>query len=331
MILDLKAFMNRERPHWEELERILEGMTADPDRPLSLSEVERVHHLYHRAASSLSKVRSVPIGDDDKQHLESLVARAHVELHDTRAVVHRWSLIRWLSCDFPAAVQRHRRALGLAVLVTAVGALFGTYSLAVDPEAKSDLLPFEHLLGNPAERVRAEESGANRAMEAHHSEFAASLMVNNISVSLRALAFGLFWGAGTLSILFYNGVILGAVFFDYIRAGQSAFLLGWLLPHGSVEIPAILIAGQAGLVLGHALLGWGDATGLRERLRRIGPDLVSLIAGASLLLVWAGIVEAFLSQYHEPTIPYALKIALGGVELTLLLYYLLGRAPRPSA
>jgi len=36
---------------------------------------------------------------------------------------------------------------------------------------------------------------------------------------------------------------------DYIRAGQTKFLVGWLLPHGSFEIPAILIAGQAGLIL----------------------------------------------------------------------------------
>ena len=43
--------------------------------------------------------------------------------------------------------------------------------------------------------------------------------------------------------------ILGAVAVDYVADGQTRFLLGWLLPHGAIEIPAILIAGQAGLVL----------------------------------------------------------------------------------
>jgi hypothetical protein len=33
-------------------------------------------------------------------------------------------------------------------------------------------------------------------------------------------------------------------------------------------------------------------------------------------------VEAFLSQYHEPVIPYDLKIGLGLVELTLLTLFL---------
>ena len=40
------------------------------------------------------------------------------------------------------------------------------------------------------------------------------------------------WGVGTIIMLFYNGVILGAVAVDYIRAGQTKFLLGWLMPHG---------------------------------------------------------------------------------------------------
>jgi hypothetical protein len=40
------------------------------------------------------------------------------------------------------------------------------------------------------------------------------------------------------------------------------------------------------------------------------------------MLVWAGFVEAFLSQYHEPVVPYSVKIAFGCVELTLLTAFL---------
>ena len=141
------------------------------------------------------------------------------------------------------------------------------------------------------------------------------------------------WGLGTLVLLFYNGVILGMVALDYALAGESVFLLGWLLPHGAVEIPAILLAGQAGLVLGSAMIGWGRSETLRERLRSVSADLVALICGTALLLVWAGIVEAFLSQYHEPVIPYFLKILLGVVEMGILGTYLWrsGRRSEPPA
>ena len=123
-------------------------------------------------------------------------------------------------------------------------------------------------------------------------------------------------------MLFYNGVILGAVALDYVLAGETAFLLGWLLPHGVIEIPAIVLAGQAGLVLAGALIGWGRSISLKERLRNISGDLVTLIMGVAVMLIWAGIVEAFFSQYHEPVIPYEVKIGFGVLEFILLILFL---------
>ncbi len=49
---------------------------------------------------------------------------------------------------------------------------------------------------------------------------------------------------------------------------------------------------------------------------------MTLIFGVAILLVWAGFIEAFLSQYHEPVIPYSVKIAFGCVELALLVFFL---------
>jgi uncharacterized membrane protein SpoIIM required for sporulation len=155
------------------------------------------------------------------------------------------------------------------------------------------------------------------------------LMTHNTRVSVLTLALGMTWAVGTILLLFYNGVVMGAICVDYITDGQSAFLAGWLLPHGSVEIPAILIAGQAGLVLGGALIGWGKRTPLRERLRVVTPDLATLIGGVAVMLIWAGLIESFFSQYHEPVLPYAVKIGFGLIELGLLSVFLLraGREP----
>jgi uncharacterized membrane protein SpoIIM required for sporulation len=75
-------------------------------------------------------------------------------------------------------------------------------------------------------------------------------------------------------------------------------------------------------MLALALIGRGQRIPLRARLRAVSNDLVTLIFGVGLLLVWAGFVEAFLSQYHEPLIPYSAKIALGLVELVLLFLFL---------
>ena len=40
------------------------------------------------------------------------------------------------------------------------------------------------------------------------------------------------------------------------------------------------------------------------------------------MLVWAGLVESFVSQYHQPVLPYALKIGFGVCELAALTAFL---------
>ncbi|UCE55621.1 MAG: stage II sporulation protein M, partial [Desulfobacterales bacterium] len=179
-----------------------------------------------------------------------------------------------------------------------------------------------HLQGDPSERVAHEEITDKDRLEGFKAAFSSQLMTHNTRVSIFTLALGVTWGIGTAMMLFYNGVILGAVALDYLLAGETRFLLGWLLPHGSIEIPAILLAGQAGLILAGTLIGWGQAVSLKMRLRKISADLVTLIIGVALMLVWAGIIEAFFSQYHEPVLPYEIKIGFGVLELILLALFL---------
>lgn len=322
MIIDLEKFLAAERSHWGELERLLNRMEADPAHAMDLNQAKQFHYLYERTSADLAKVATFASEPELRGYLESLVARAYGEIHETREKPHRLAPVHWFFNTFPQTFRRHVRAFWLSVAITVVGCFFGGVAVSLDPEAKEVLMPFSHLQGNPSERVAREERAGEDHLAGHKATFSTALMTHNTKVSIFTLAFGMTWGVGTIIILFYNGVILGAVTADYLLAGEAKFLAGWLLPHGSIEIPAILIAGQAGLLLGGALIGWGKRTSLRARLRASGQDLVTLILGVAVLLVWAGFVEAFLSQYHEPLIPYALKMTLGMMELVLLALFL---------
>jgi uncharacterized membrane protein SpoIIM required for sporulation len=324
MIVDLPRFIAAERPSWTELEAILDLLQAEPGTKLTIDQAKRFHFLYQKVSSDLGRISTFASEPDLRRYLEALTARAYAEIHETRERGRHFRLLRWFFFEFPRVFRRHAGAFYISCAITMVGVLFGSFAVMLDEEAKEAVLPamFANHLGDPAKRVAAEESAQKDRMADHHATFASQLMANNISVSIRALAFGMTYGIGTIVLLFYNGVILGLVGIDYIMAGQSVFLAGWLLPHGAIEIPAILIAGQGGLMLGKALVGWGDRTPLATRLRLLGPDLATLIGGVSVMLVWAGIVESFLSQYHEPVIPYAVKIAFGCVELALLVWFL---------
>jgi uncharacterized membrane protein SpoIIM required for sporulation len=320
MIIDLRRFVAEEQVYWDELGAVLEKLETEPERRLAIDEIQRLHYLYERCSSDLSRLDTFAAEPGLRRYLESLVSRAYSLIHETRAPVK----IRWRSAllALPRAFRRHPGAFRLCVGVTLLGCLFGWFALRVDPRNKAILMPFEGLQAPPSERVAQEERAREDRLRGRKASFAAQLMTHNAQVTIMAMASGVTFGVGTLVLLFYNGVILGAVATDYIAGGQGVFLAGWLLPHGAIEIPAILLGGQAGFILAGALIGWGDRTTRVERLRAVASDLVAIVAGAGVLLVWAGLVEAFVSQYHQPVIPYALKIAFGLCELAALSLFL---------
>jgi uncharacterized membrane protein SpoIIM required for sporulation len=323
MIVDLKQFIERERSTWEELDQMLSRIEDATLLRLTLQEVQRLHYLYERTGAGLIKISTFAAEPNLVRSLESLLTRAYAELQTGRPRTGKLSPRRWLFRTFPKTFREHIRFFWAALLLTIFGALFGGAAVAFDPDAKAAIAPFPHLLQNPAERVQEEEKATNPTLATSKGRFSATLITNNTKVSILALALGVTWGIGTTILLFYNGVVLGAVIVDYVRAGQSLFLMGWLLPHGVVEIPAILIAGQAGLLLGQALIGWNSRENIHQRLRSVTGALVTLITGATLLLIWAGLVEAFFSQYHEPVLPYQFKITFGLIELLALVMFLL--------
>jgi uncharacterized membrane protein SpoIIM required for sporulation len=322
MIVNLERFIAEERVHWDRLEAVLDRLALDHWHTLTLEDARELERLYQRASADLARLATFSAEPETRRHLEGLVARGYAEVHGGKSETTRFRVWPWLAKTLPQTFRRRSRAFVFAVVVTMIGVIFGGLAVAFDPGAKEVIMPFGHLLGDPSERVAKEEAATGNELDGRKARFSGELMTHNTRVTLTAVALGMSWGVGTLILIFYNGVILGAVAVDYVMAGETVFLLGWLLPHGVIEIPAILVGGQSGFVLAGALLGRGQSQRLAGRLRAVMPDVVTLCFGAAVMLVWAGIVESFLSQYHQPVIPYAVKIAFGTIEGAALVWYL---------
>lgn len=324
MILDIQKFIRSRRTEWDEFEAMVADLEAN-SRAFDLDEIRRFHYLYEKTAADLMKLKTFASEPQTRSYLESLIARAYGEMHGSFRRPSLWKQFSKLMAAFPAAIRRHVTLLYLTLGLFSGGLVFGGLALSLDATAKPVLMPFSHLLGDPSERVAEEERQASNEdpMEGGKSTFSAYLMTHNTKVAILTLALGMTFGIGTGVLLFYNGTILGAVIADYILAGETVFLTAWLLPHGSVEIPAILLAGQGGLLLGKALLFAEGRHSLGQRLQMIRDDLIILIAGIAVLLIWAGIIESFMSQYHEPILPYSAKIGFGVVQLSGLVAYVL--------
>ena len=324
MIVNLDHFLNRRRPLWKEYDTLLTQLERDHAMRLTLEDIQRLRRLHETVAGDLVRVRTFATEPETVAFLESLLARGFGFIHESKRFRFRHLNLRRGLTSFPRAVRRHQKLLSLICITFLFGMLVGGVLVRLAPDAKDVLLPFGHLHGDPSERVAMEEEAAMEGgNNFQQGSFAAYLMQNNIRVSILAMVIGILGGIFTLIIVFYNGVILGAVCVDYIMAGEGVFLAGWLLPHGSVEIPAILFGATAGMLIAKAAFIREDRKSFLSRMRSIRPDLLRFMGGVVGLLIWAGIIEAFFSQYHAPILPYSVKIAFGLIQSVLLIVYLM--------
>lgn len=75
---------------------------------------------------------------------------------------------------------------------------------------------------------------------------------NNVTSSLMMMAMGLFFAFFPVFGLIANGVLLGFIFAKYSAFGVSPWLVfaAGILPHGILELPAVLFAAGVGIRLG---------------------------------------------------------------------------------
>lgn len=331
MILDLERFRAQARPRWSKLDELLSALESRPDRRLQPAEAEQLQELYAQTAADLNRVTHGALAPELRQYIERLVARAYAQLYYAPPARSKfWQPRRWLRIftAFPEAFRRQYRHFALAVLITVLGSTLGGLAVLYDPASVDVLLPADYLR-NPGQRVNQEAKGQNRHLDSAQIEaaFSGELITHNIRVALLAAALGVTFGIGTALLLFENGVLLGAVAVRYTQQGFGMFVSAWLLPHGAFEIPSILIAGQAGFYLARLLLRRREDRDMRRAMH----EWLVLIGGLALMLVWAGLMEAFFSQHHAPVLPYGFKVAVGAAELLLLTTYLLLIGRRDSA
>jgi uncharacterized membrane protein SpoIIM required for sporulation len=213
--------------------------------------------------------------------------------------------------------------LGAAAMLA--GAAVGFAAVAANAANARALIPPQFFIERPAARVQQIEGGKERIGSlSQATAFGAYLYTHNIQVSFLTFALGALTFLGGILLLFYNGVILGAVGAQYLLDGAGTFFVAWVGPHGALELPSIVFAGAAGLVAGNALWMPGEA-GRPAALRESFPSVFRMLCACATLLVCAGLIEGSFSQMSARTTPYALKIAVAVALFAAMCVWLFGR------
>lgn len=312
-----------QRGAWERCKELVDKAGRRGLTSLSEGELQEFTTLYREVVADLARAHAYGGSLRLCFHLERLVGEAHNLFYRGRRS--GFSATEWLRSGFPRSFRRHRVLVAVAAALLFVPAFVTYAGVRSDPELGRRFLP-------PQIVTRAEEAGDRlRAGDQYvdippvqMSLFSSQVMTNNLGVAFTAAAGGMLAGLGTLFILIFNGVNLGSVFALYDAHGAGSILWVFVLSHGVLELTAIVVSGAAGLLLARAIIAPGRRT-RGQALREDGREALSLVGGAGVLLVMAGLVEGFVSPAQIPT---PLKLSFAGALAFLLALYLSGLTER---
>src|SRR5438445_8271732 len=301
-------FSATRQARWAELERLLALSQGNGLRGFEAEQIEALGRAYRQVLSDLAIARRDFPDDQLTLWLNGLASRAHLRLY--RAPAPSWrSLAQFFWTDFARRFRAARPYLLVSALLLFGPALVAYLAALLDPTLRDALVP--------ARLRQVMESGTTwTQMEpAVRPGMATLIFTNNIQVSFLAFAGGVVFGLGTVYVLVSNGLSLGAVVGAAQFYGVAPLLWSFISPHGYLELTCIVIAGSAGLMLGHALLRPGLLL-RREALARAARRAVALAVGAAPVLVVAGLIEGFISP-RDLAIPIELAF---GPPAGLILY-----------
>jgi uncharacterized membrane protein SpoIIM required for sporulation len=307
--VDIDRYIQRNDPTWRRLEHLARSASRGVRR-LSDDELIELVDLYQRVSAHLSHARRQYCDPDLNARLSRVLGEARVVIYRPRGKPAA-AIGRFFTETFPAAVWHSRVHLAVAFLcffMPAVG--FGVW-MANSPEALNAAVPPE------LQELIAEEQFEDYYRSDAAQNFAGQVTINNIQVAFLAFALGILAVVGPGFVLALNGMNVGVMAAVMHRAGEGAQFWGLILPHGLLEISAILVAGAAGFRLSWAIVAPGDRT-RTDALREEGLRAVVIVMGLVLSFVTAGFIEGFITPSGLPT---ALRIAVGVAVLVGFVVY----------
>ncbi|AFK23085.1 stage II sporulation protein M [Pyrococcus sp. ST04] len=120
------------------------------------------------------------------------------------------------------------------------------------------------------------------------------IFLNNTRVAVIMTFGGLIFGVVPFLIMLFNGYVVGVVASYVAHTGKSlSTIILSLVPHGIVEIPALLIAGVGGVSWFLEIVhGEGE---IQDRFKRGLKEALKLLAVSIFLLFIAALIEAFIT------------------------------------
>src|SRR5665811_2003281 len=241
------SWLKKRQAHWEKLESLLALVKKQGLHALSRTELRELGLLYRQTATDLSAVRGDQRSAQQARYLNQLLGRAHNAIYSgqKKTLGGMW---KFFAREYPRIFRQFLPYTATATAIFLLGATAGAFLTLSDPDYMREFLP-----PNLVQSIERHEMWTHSIVSIK-PQASSAIMTNNLSVSFMTFAAGITAGLGTLYLLFFNGMMLGVIGVACGNYQMSVPLWSFVIPHGVLELPAIFIAGGAGLRLAQALM-----------------------------------------------------------------------------
>ncbi|MCL2188371.1 MAG: stage II sporulation protein M [Defluviitaleaceae bacterium] len=298
-------FITKHEVHWKALEQITAHVQKKGIKRLSKDEVREFARLFRLASHHMAYAKTHFPHGQILPYLNRLVGTAHNYFY-VREAGAAADIKGYFTRVFPQTVRETWRYSAAATGLFFLGLFFAAfYGVWFD------------MLGNP--QAIANDLGPPEGWDG--TFMSAFFVVNNTTVAINAFVWGIFAGIGTVYVLIYNGLIVGALFgFLHTSGADMTMAYSLILPHGVVELAAIFLSGGAGLMIAKGML----IPGIHSRKHSVimhTRKAVTLLPGIAFLLLIAAVIEGFFTPLAGVS-PVMKLVFAGMTGLGLLLWFI---------
>ncbi len=286
--------------------------------------ISRTAALYRCLCNDITRAESARYTPDLLAYLHGLAGRTHNVLYGAKPLRSSGAL-RLLLVEFPVSLRKNWKLFALSCALFLVPWAIGLFGALHSREFAEQVMPSDQLDAMADMYSQGFHAGRGAGQDAGMFGFYVN---NNVGIAFRCFATGVLFGLGSIFFLIYNGLVIGVATGWVMHAGYGNNIWTFMCGHGPYEITAILIAGGAGLQMGHALVATEGLTRFGS-LRRHARSIVAQVLGAGVMLVIAAVIEGFWSP---SSLPDQVKWTFSGVNCVVVTGFLVfaGRGSREA-
>ena len=311
--MNVQRWIARREPNWKRLDNLLQLAETKGIKYLSAQEIKDLASLYRSVSADLARARTNKVGQILTQDLQKLTSRGYNQVYQG-SKRQEWQQVKeFYLWGFPKIVRESWKYIAIATGIFFLTGIIAWWYGWRDPTFIAITVP-SHLI----EKVQEDGELWMGSIVGIEPLASSNITINNLSVSFGAIAGGITAGLYTIYIMAINGLLIGAVATLVGKNGLAYPFWAFVFPHGSLELPAIFLAGGAGLLIGKAMIFPGQYRRI-DAIKANSIKAAQLLFGIIPMLIVAGTIEGFFSP--SPVIPSPIKYLTGtGLFLLLILY-----------